>query len=112
MRHELGLTVEEMGELREKPDAYLRRLAFTTLDEVSESDRPVHLRASRPEDIDCAMPVSAEDRAAQHRALDCYRTYRRVIAKIDPAALSGNHQYFELFQEEHRPPLSDLCTGL
>ena len=27
--------------VRETPDAYLRRLAFTTLDEVPESDRPV-----------------------------------------------------------------------
>jgi LmbE family N-acetylglucosaminyl deacetylase len=99
-------------ELRESADAYLRRLAFTTLNEVPESDRPVHLRASRPEDIDCATPVRDEDRAAQRRALDCYRTYQHVIARIDPAALSGEHQYFELFQEEYRPPLSDLCAGL
>lgn len=95
-------------ELRERKDSDLRRLAFTTLREVPQSDRPVNLRASRLEEIDCAMPVSAEDRDAQLRALDCYRTYQHVIARIDPAALSGDHQYFEIFQEEHRPPLQDL----
>ncbi len=99
-------------ELREKPDPCVRRLAFTTLHEVPDSDRPVHLRASRPEDIDCAMPVIDEDREAQRRALDCYRTYRQVIERIDPAALSGEHQYFEIFQEEHNPPLVDLCAGI
>jgi LmbE family N-acetylglucosaminyl deacetylase len=99
-------------ELREQRDNYLKRLAFTTLDEVPASDRPVHLRASRPEDIDCVMPVSEEDRDAQRRALDCYRTYRQVIARIDPAALSGEYQYFEIFQEQHQPPLTDLCAEL
>jgi len=99
-------------ELREKPDTYLRRLAFTTLQEVPEGDRPVNLRASRPEDIDCAMPVTEGDREAQRRALDCYRSYQDVIARIDPAALSGDHQYFEIFQERHQPPLDDLFAGL
>lgn len=99
-------------ELRERRDGYLRRLAFTTLRAVPESDRPVNLRASRPEDIDCAMPVSDEDREAQRRALDCYRSYREVIARIDPMALSGDHQYFEIFHESHDPLLTDLCAGL
>ena len=99
-------------ELRDRPDPSVRRLAFTTLREVTERDRPVHLRASRPEEIDCAMPVDDEDRAAQLRALDCYRSYARVIAKIDPAELSGDHQYFEIFQEDHDPPLEDLFDGL
>lgn len=99
-------------ERRESMDSHLKRLAFTTLDEVPESDRPVQLRASRPEDIDCVMPVSSEDRGAQRRALDCYRTYREVIERIDPTALSGDHQYFEIFQEEHDPPIADLCAGL
>jgi LmbE family N-acetylglucosaminyl deacetylase len=99
-------------EMREQSDAAPRRLAFTTLAEVPDADRPVNLRASRPEDIDCVMAVSEEDRAAQRRALDCYRTYQEVIQRIDPAALSGEHQYFEIFQEQHDPPLHDLCQGL
>ncbi len=99
-------------ELRERPNPCLRRLAFTTLQEVPDADRPVNLRASKPEDIDCAVPVTDEDREAQRRALDYYRSYQRVTAKIDPAALSGDRQYFEIFQEEHSPPLDDLFAGL
>jgi LmbE family N-acetylglucosaminyl deacetylase len=98
--------------LREKGQPYLRRLAFTTLEKIPHSDRPVQLRASRAQDIDCAVPVTAEDREAQRRALDCYRTYQHVIARIDPAALSGDDQYFEIFQEDHQPPLTDLAEGL
>jgi LmbE family N-acetylglucosaminyl deacetylase len=99
-------------QLSERADAYLRRLAFTTLKEVPDSDRPVTLRASQPHDIDCEMPVTAEDREAQLRALDCYRTYLKVIERIDPAALSGDYQYFEIFRERHQPPLADLCADL
>lgn len=58
------------------------------------------------------MPVSSDDREARRRALDCYRTYREMIARIDPAALSGDHQYFEVFQEDYDPPVADLCAGL
>jgi hypothetical protein len=58
------------------------------------------------------MPVDAEDRDVQLRALDCYKSYAKVIARIDPAALSGDHQYFEVFQEHHDPPLDDLFEGL
>lgn len=91
---------------------YLKRLAFTTLQDVPEWDRPVNLRASRPQDVDCAMPVFAEDREAQRRALDCYRSYHHVIARIDAAGLTGEYQYFEIFLEQHQPPLADLCSGL
>jgi LmbE family N-acetylglucosaminyl deacetylase len=99
-------------ELRESPDSYLRRLAFYTLSEVDESDRPVNLRPSRPEEIDCAMPLTDEDRQAQVEALGCYKSYQKVIESIDPAALCGDHQYFEVFQEDHKPPLADLFHGI
>ena len=98
-------------ELRDRPAAGLMRLAFTTLRETP-TDRPIPLRASKPHEIDCAVPVTPEDRDVQRRALACYESYRKVIEDQDPASVSGDHEYFEVFRERHMPPLPDLFAGL
>lgn len=100
-------------ELRERGNGHSKRLAFTTLAEVDEDgERPIRLRAAKPGEIDCTVEVSAEDLAIQRRALDCYETYQEIIRSMDPASLYAGGVHFEIFQEEHDPPLADLIEEL
>jgi hypothetical protein len=102
-RHRLGLSIEEMGEVR---------LALFTLAESDQDDNFVPLKTSPPEDIDCAVGVTREDVEVAERALDCYETYREVIEKADPLGRTGTTVYFELFGESHDPRLGSLTEGL
>lgn len=45
-------------------------------------------------------------------ALSCYATYQQVIRDADPLRRIGSTLFFELFQEQHDPPLPDLFAGL
>lgn len=47
-----------------------------------------------------------------HKALDCYVTYAEVIAKTKIHDVFGKDVYFEIFREDHKPPLRDLFDGL
>ncbi len=97
-----------------------RRLAFTTLAERQRddgrSDRPIRLRTAKEGEIDCTVRVSPEDLAAQRRALACYETYREMIEAMDPVSHyeddQGGEMHFEIFREDHDPPLADLGEGL
>ncbi len=99
-------------ELQARGSSYPRRLAFTTLETVPEGDRPLTLRTSTEDDIDCRMPVTEEGRDAQVRALNCYETYQEMIEKMRPAELLGKELVFEIYQEKHDPPLDDLLADL
>ena len=89
-----------------------RRLAFVTLEETPDDGREISLTASSPEAVDCVVHLDEEDLDAQRRALDCYETYADVIARLDPVAVHGDRIAFELFREEHDPPLDDLGLDL
>lgn len=94
------------------PDAP-RRLAFFTLPEVPEDpDRPFRLSSSAPDAIDCVVPADPEDLQAPRRALACYETYREIIEEADPMGTIGDRFHFEIFDEEHRPPLDSLTARL
>lgn len=100
-------------ELCERGDGSPKRLAFTTLAEVDEEgQRPIRLRAAKPGEIDCTVLISSGDLATQRRALDCYETYQKIIRSMDPASLYDGGVHFEIFQEEHEPPLADLVESL
>ena len=47
-----------------------------------------------------------------HEALDCYATYADVIAHTRVHEVFDRHVHFEVFREDHKPPLTDLCEGL
>jgi len=47
-----------------------------------------------------------------HRALDCYATYADVIARTRVHEVFDRDVHFELFREDHKPPLTDLSEGL
>jgi LmbE family N-acetylglucosaminyl deacetylase len=89
----------------------LRRLAFHTLRDLPP-ELPLHLNASKPEAIDVAVAAAEEDLEAQRRALACYESYQDVIERIDPATITGDVVYYELFGESYDPPLEALTDDL
>jgi N-acetylglucosamine malate deacetylase 2 len=90
---------------------WLQRLAFFTV-----ADAPVtfpwHVNITKAEEIDCTMEVSDADMARFHQALDCYVTYADVIASTGIHDVFGKDVHFEIFREDHKPPLRDLFDGL
>jgi hypothetical protein len=56
--------------------------------------------------------VSDVDMERFHKALDCYVTYADVIAATKIHDVFGKDVHFEIFREDHKPPLNDLCEGL
>ncbi len=46
------------------------------------------------------------------RALDCYETFQETIDKSRVRDMMTTEAVFEIYQEQHDPPLTDLCQGL
>jgi len=98
-------------EMRDQGAKYLKRLAFEAMTSIPEDFNWKHLNLSKAEEIDCVYDCTPEDMAVFQRALDCYETYMEVIAESRVREMS-NRAEFEIFQEDHKPPLSDLTEGL
>jgi LmbE family N-acetylglucosaminyl deacetylase len=98
-------------ELRSPERPWLQRLAYHTIAAVPEG-YPWHLNATKPEEIDCILEVSEADMKKGHEALDCYVTYAEVIASTGIKNVQGKEVEFEIFREDHKPPLKDLVAGL
>jgi len=92
---------------------YLKRLAFHTITEdQAKRSEFFHLTGSKPEDIDCVFAVDEIDMAKRNRALDSYVTYQETIEQSGIRDLAEPQSGFEIYQEEHDPPLGDLFEGL
>jgi LmbE family N-acetylglucosaminyl deacetylase len=99
-------------ELKER-SAYLRRLAFVTISEDQARERSVFpLSGSTADEIDCVFEVDDVDIANARRALDCYTTFQETIEKTGIKDKLTNRVVFEIFQEDHDPPLGGLFEGL
>jgi len=98
-------------ELRGPEHPWLQRLAFFTL-VVAPANFPWHVNVTKPEEIDCAFDASDTDMERFHKALDCYVTYVDVIAATKIHEVFGKDVHFEIFREDHKPPLKDLFEGL
>lgn len=100
-------------EMREGGGYRPRRLAFFTIGErTARATSHFKLNFSTMDDIDCAVPVDAEDAALMRRALDCYETYREVIEATGIGEIIGDEVYYELFQERFATKLTDLFEHL
>lgn len=88
---------------------YLKRLAFYTLTQ-EDAARGTHFRlnGSSPEEIDCLVQVDEIDLARAQQALDCYATFADTIARSGIRTMIHEQVAFEIFQETHQPPLTDL----
>ena len=98
-------------ELRGPQYAWLQRLAFFTVT-AAPANFPWHVNITKPEEIDCSFEASEADMERFHKALDCYVTYADVIAATKVHEVFGKDVHFEIFREDHKPPLKDLFDGL
>ena len=87
------------------------RAAFWTIraEEAAGASELFHLTGSKAEDIDVVMTVDEGDVEKQRQALDCYVTYRETIERAGAKRNVPREAVFEIYQEEYRPPLVDLC---
>ncbi len=90
---------------------WLQRLAFFTV-VSAPAEFPWHVNVTAPGEIDCEFQVTESDMERFHKALDCYKTYADVIARTKIHEVFDREVQFELFREDHKPPLKDLCEGL
>ncbi len=101
-------------ELRDQGHAYLKRLAFYTLGpantDIEASIFP--LKRSKMEEIDCVVEVSDQDAEQMRNGLRCYVSYAEVIAKSKVMEVAGGTHYFEFYQEQFQPPVTDITEGL
>lgn len=92
---------------------YPKRLAFITLDKkTAEQSKHFRLHYSTEEEIDCVVITEDEDIRKCKAALDCYTTFKTVIDKSGVKELLRNQAVFEIFMENHKPPLDDLFAKL
>ena len=98
-------------ELRGADHPWLQRLAFFTL-AVAPSQFPWHVNVTAAAEIDCVVQVTDADMERYHEALDCYVSYADVIADTGIHQVFDSSVHFELFREDHKPPLGDLCNGV
>ena len=93
---------------------WLKRLAFHTVTKEL-ADRSTHFRLnhSTPEEIDCVFPVDKEDIEKNLDALDCYKTFEETIEKSGIKNFVRTKDIaFEIYRENHEPPLTDLFEKL
>ena len=118
-------------ELRERVP-YLKRLAFGTITEEQAQEFSLRLReqqarvparpgasvfnprlsGSKPKEVDVIFEVDEIDIQNKHRALDCYVTYQDTIEQSGIKHHVSRQIPFEIYREEHDPPLGDLVEGL
>ena len=91
----------------------LQRLAFFTLtEEIAKQSTHFPLSSSTPEEIDCVFIVDPVDIENDLRALDCYVTFAETIEASGVRRAILPEVSFEIFGEQHDPPLTDLFAGL
>jgi N-acetylglucosamine malate deacetylase 2 len=98
-------------ELQGPDRPWLQRLAFFTM-VSAPTEFPWHVNVTAPAEIDCSFEVTDSEMDRFHKALDCYVTYADVIAQTKIHEVFDAAVYFELFREDHKPPLRDLCERL
>jgi LmbE family N-acetylglucosaminyl deacetylase len=98
-------------ELRERAP-YLRRLAFHTIPEEQAKQIGPQFDGSIAREIDCIYPVDPVDVDHQQQALDAYVTYQDTIQRMGIRDHVPPQVFYEIYQEQHDPPLGDIFAGL
>ena len=94
-------------------NGYPKRLAFVALsEEQAARSRHFPLSGSTSAEIDCVVVADNIDLRKKDEALDCYVTFQETIDKSGVRDMAFKESYFEIYQEQHDPPLTDLFEGL
>lgn len=99
--------------LRAERPAAVRRLAFFAVFDPVQPSGAFQLESSEENEIDCIVEVDEKAADLGRKALSCYETYQQVIE--DSGILEHvrtRDVYFEIFQEDHTPPLDDITKNL
>lgn len=102
-------------QLRDEGESYLKRLAFITIpNKVTEPVQAGNfvMKQSDPDLIDCEVPLDSKAKDILKAALSCYETYREIIKKSGVVEKVGDKVCFEIFGEDHKPPLNDLTARI
>jgi N-acetylglucosamine malate deacetylase 2 len=102
-------------EMKDSGDNYLKRLAFLTLPNQTEQFRQngqFIMKHSSPSLIDCEIQLREQDIEIFKKALSCYETYQATIKQSGVVEAIGDKVYFEIYQEDHKPPLANLTDKL
>ena len=95
-------------EVKEHTD-FLKRLAFHTItEEQATQSKLFPLHGSTPQEIDCIYHSDDADVERANNALDCYVTFQETIKNSGIREMLSKEIYFEIFQEDFKPPLNDL----
>ncbi len=102
-------------ELRDNGADYLKRLAFLTV--PNKNNQPLQpglfiLKNSDPSLIDCQVHLEPKDIQVLKQALSCYKTYQETIAQSGVINSIGDTVYFEIYGEDHTPPLTSLTDKI
>lgn len=102
-------------EMKDAGSDYLKRLAFLTL--PNKTEQPLQqgtfvMKHSDPSLIDCEIKLRPKDIEMLKKALSCYKTYQDVIKQANVVESIGDTVYFEIYGEDHEPPLRNLTDGL
>jgi len=101
--------------LKDAGSSYLKRLAFITIpNKVTEpmQSGTFLIKQSDTSLIDCEVLQDQKDKEVLKAALSCYETYRETIEKSGILQMAGDRIYFEIYGENHKPPLSDLTDAI
>lgn len=102
-------------QLRDEGAKYLKRLAFITIpNKVTEPMQTGKflMKQSEPNLIDSEVKLDEKDLEVFKAALSCYETYRETIEKSGVVQTIGDRVHFEIYGEDHKPPLSHLTAGI
>lgn len=104
-------------EAKRNKNSYLRRLALFTLpreDKDKQDEKGGNFQVNRSKDkyIDCIVNLSEEDRCKFIEALDAYVTFQEVVRQTGVKDTVHYQVFFELFKEDHKPPITDLTKNL
>jgi LmbE family N-acetylglucosaminyl deacetylase len=102
-------------QLRDDGESYLKRLAFITIpNRVTETQQQGNfvMKQSDPRLIDCEVILDSNAKEVLKAALSCYETYQEMIEKSGVIVKIGDKVCFEIFGEDHTPPLANLTDGI
>lgn len=98
--------------LRREWEKAPKRLALFTLAPADTHEGKFKLHTSTESEIDCAIPVSAQDIQKAAEALGCYKTYQEVIRDAKVLERTGDTIFFEFFQESYKPHVNSIFHAL
>jgi len=99
-------------EIREK-HKWLKRLAFFGIgEETARMNTFFPVKAFKPEEIDCLVPLNKQDIETGHKALDCYASYTEVIEGTRIKEMLLSEAPHEFYMESFNPPVDNLLHGL